>query len=179
MRNIVTSNTTNDPRIQAALQNSDAYISILATLPDKKLAEKLDVIHLQSKTAVEKRADATVELLEIRRSQVIDARTFKAENNIPDAPDELAMMMEEIEHVEVKSNRRTRILEKSEDSKIFEPEMNDDTGPEHDSGEQLSLFWKKVSHRFRWLRHRSSQQSNFRCLSGTPRRTKTAIGRKL
>lgn len=84
-----------DFRIQKALLNADENIAILATMPDKKLSEKLDAIHLQSEIAVQKRMDSSIELLEIWRSQVIEARIYKAENNIADSPSEIEVVIKE------------------------------------------------------------------------------------
>lgn len=58
-----------DVRIQLALDNAEEYIARLATMPDRRLEEKLEAIHLQSKIAIQKRMDESLELLEIWRSQ--------------------------------------------------------------------------------------------------------------
>ena len=42
---------------------------------------------MQAKIAYEKKIESSPELLEIWWRQVVEARIYKAENNIPDAPD--------------------------------------------------------------------------------------------
>jgi len=86
-------------RTQQALNNWDSYVTQLATMPDSKLEEKLETIHLQSEIAIQKRMESSIELLEIWRSQVIEARIYKAENNIPDSPNEMGLAIKDIETV--------------------------------------------------------------------------------
>lgn len=93
-------------RIQEALDNAEANVAFLATLSDKKLSEKLDAIHLQSEIAVQKKQTASIELLEIWRSQVIAARIYKAENNIPDAPNKIELAIADIETFTSKAEER-------------------------------------------------------------------------
>lgn len=59
---------------------------ILAALPDKELIKKLDLVHIQSEIAEQTKNTGSLELLEVWRAQIIEARMLKAENNIPDAP---------------------------------------------------------------------------------------------
>ncbi|MBX9850766.1 MAG: hypothetical protein K2X86_03305 [Cytophagaceae bacterium] len=92
----------NYPRIQQLLKNAEANILFLASLSDKKLAEKLETIHLQSEIAEQKNIQHSIELLEIWRSQVIAARIYKAENEIPDAPDEIKISIADIETLAVR-----------------------------------------------------------------------------
>jgi hypothetical protein len=75
-----------DARIQNCIDNHETYVLTLAAMPDKKLAEKLDTIHLQMDIATQKKDTQAIELLEIWRAQTIEARTYKAENNIADTP---------------------------------------------------------------------------------------------
>lgn len=88
---------SNDPRISQALENAEANVELLATMSDKKLAEKLDTIYLQGPIAEEKKMTSSIELLEISRSQVIAARIYKAENEIPDQPSEIELVFADIE----------------------------------------------------------------------------------
>lgn len=76
-------------RIQECIDHHDEYVQVLAAMPDRRLREKLDTIHLQMALAEQKRDTEALELLEIWRAQTIEARTYKAENNIADAPDEI------------------------------------------------------------------------------------------
>ena len=84
-------------RIQDCLDNRDAYVTQLATMPDKELAKKLELIHLQSQMAERTKNTASLELLDIWQRQVIEARILKAENNIPDAPNEIELAIQDIE----------------------------------------------------------------------------------
>lgn len=84
-------------QLRQALENAEANIAYLATLPDSVLAEKLDTIHLQTKLAEQKQNTPALELLEMWRSQVIQARIHKAENGIPDAPGEIEAAIADIE----------------------------------------------------------------------------------
>jgi hypothetical protein len=124
-------------RIQEALNNAEANIAFLATLPDKKLAEKLDTIHLQSEIAMQKKQTASLELLEIWRAQVIEARIYKAENNIPDAANKIELAVADIETFTAKSEERKDIL-----NEVIQPEQLSRSRkviqPDNDS--QLELF---------------------------------------
>src|ERR1019366_8970797 len=101
---------SNNPRIRQALDNSEEYIKLMATFSDKRLAEKLDIIHLQSKIAVDKKMEESIELLEIWRCQVISARIYKIENKIPDAPNEIEEVIKDIETYTAKLEEREEIL---------------------------------------------------------------------
>ncbi len=70
---------------------------MLAALPDKELAIKLDLLHIQSEIAYKTKNTGSLELLEIWRTQIIDARIYKMENNIPDAPNEIEEAIADIE----------------------------------------------------------------------------------
>jgi hypothetical protein len=100
-----------DIRIQDCIENHERYVSILAGLPDKELAVKLDLIHIQSEMAERRKNTASLELLEIWRSQVIEARIYKAENNIPDSPNEIEMVIADIETVVARSEERIEIID--------------------------------------------------------------------
>ncbi len=128
---------SNDPRIRQALNNWDAYVAQLATMPDKKLVEKLEVINMQAVIAQKKNIASSAELLEIWWRQVVEARTYKAENNIPDAPNEIELAIADIETFVAKSEERQEILNefaqsvRQSRSKIQQQQDNDS---------QLSLF---------------------------------------
>ena len=94
---------SNDPRIRQAIENWDAYVALMATMPDKKLVEKLDIINMQAVIAEKKKIVSSSELLEIWWRQVVEARIYKAENNIPDAPNEIELAIADIETYVAKS----------------------------------------------------------------------------
>ena len=73
-------------RIRQALEHAEEYVACLATMPDKELVKKLDLIHQQSVIAEKEKKTSSLNLLEIWRSQVIAARIYKVENSIPDIP---------------------------------------------------------------------------------------------
>ena len=67
----------------------------MTKMSEKKLAENLDTVHIQSGIAVKKRITSAVELLEIWIRQIIEARILKVENNIPDVPSEIELVLAE------------------------------------------------------------------------------------
>ena len=122
-------------RIQIALDNWDDYVAILAAMPDKKLADKLETIYLQSEIAVQKRITESVELLEVWRAQVIEARILKAENNIPDAPNEIELAIADIETMVIKAEERKEILEEA-----FLHQNTRKIKIQEDNSSQMNLF---------------------------------------
>jgi hypothetical protein len=129
-------------QIKEAIDNEEANIAYLATLPDSELSEKLDVIHLQSVIAEKKRLTKSIELLEIWRAQIIQARIYKAENNIPDTPSEIDLALAEMEAQEEINEQRQEILNETPPTIVAEAEVpypeKEDKGP--DKPEQLTLF---------------------------------------
>ncbi len=123
-----------DVRIQIALDNWNDYVATLAAMPDKKLAEKLDTIYLQSEIAVQKRMTESIELLEIWRAQIIEARILKAENNIPDAPNEIELAIADIETMVVRAEERKEIIEEAFSTKSHKAKIKED------NSNQTSLF---------------------------------------
>ncbi|MBI2270135.1 MAG: hypothetical protein HYU69_07220 [Bacteroidetes bacterium] len=136
MSNDPSTGSVRDPRIQKALENWDANVAILATMPDKRLSEKLDVINMQSAIAHKKKLTSSIELLEIWWRQVVDARIYKAENNIPDAPNEIELAIADIETVMVKSEERQEIYIEAKPDQHSQPKPQ----IQSDDDSQLSLF---------------------------------------
>ena len=130
-----------DPRIQKALDNWDDYVIRLASMSDKALVGKLDVINMQAVIAHEKNIASSVELLEIWWRQVVEARTYKAENNIPDAPNEsdsyrIELAIADIETFVAKSEQRQDVLnEMTQAVQQSRPKVQ-----QQDNDSQLSLF---------------------------------------
>lgn len=122
-------------RIKLALENWEDYVSRLSTMPDKELEKKLDLIHLQSEIAIQKKNEESIELLEIWRAQVIEARILKAENNIPDAPNEIELAIADIETTVAKGEERKEIIEE-----FTQPEKSHKTKIQEDNSSQMSLF---------------------------------------
>ena len=123
-------------RIKDCIDNHEKYVAIMASLPDKELAKKLRLVHIQMELAEKKRNTASLELLEIWHHQIIEARIFKAENKIPDAPNEIELAISDIESYVSKSEERQQVLN---DSNIPVKKSVPQTEQREDDN-QLSLF---------------------------------------
>ena len=123
-------------RIKDCITNHEKYVAILATLPDKELAKKLDLVHIQSQIAEQTKNTGSLELLEVWHQQIIEARIYKAEHNIADAPNEIELAISDIETFTDKSEERQEII-----NDISIPVKQ--SGPkiqQQDNDSQLSLF---------------------------------------
>lgn len=124
-------------QLQEALENADSNIELLATYSHAELGEKLDTIHLQTDTAVQKNNTASLQLLEVWRNQVIAARIYKAENNIPDAPSEIELAIADIETTVARSEERQEaVKEYMNPVKQPRPKVQE----KQDDESQLSMF---------------------------------------
>jgi hypothetical protein len=94
-----------DIRIKLAIDNWDEYVAILTTMPDKKLAKRLDIIDMQAKIAYKNKIHSSGELLEIWWRQTVEARILKDENNIPDAPNEIELAIADIKTISPKKKK--------------------------------------------------------------------------
>lgn len=122
-------------RIQLALDNWEAYVAQLSTMPDKELEKKLELIHLQSEIAVQKKNEESIALLDIWRAQIIEARILKAEQNIPDAPNEIELAIADIETTVAKAEERVEAAEGYlQTQNLGKPKIQEDTSS------QISLF---------------------------------------
>ena len=127
---------SNDIRIKDCTENHEKYVLFLSTLSDKKLSAKLSTVYLQSELAEQKKDTASLELLEIWRSQIIEARIYKVENNIADAPDEIELAIADIEKYVVKTEEREEIIiEEEKQLKPLRPKIQT-----QQDNNQLSLF---------------------------------------
>ena len=97
-------------RIKDCIDNHEKYVAIMATLPDKELAKKLDLVHIQSELAEKTENTGSLELLEVWHQQIIEARIYKAENNIPDAPNEIELAIADIETFVSKAEERQEVM---------------------------------------------------------------------
>ncbi len=100
-----------EERIQLAKENAEANIELMAGWSHKKLTERLELVNMQSVLAEQKKDSATLDLLEVWRSQLIAARIHKQENNIPDALNEIQEAIADIETVVAQAEERKEILE--------------------------------------------------------------------
>ena len=123
-----------DVRIQLALDNWDEYVAYLTTLPDKKLAQRLEIINMQSAIAYEKKIESSAELLEIWWRQTVEARILKEENNVPDAPDEIELAIRDIETVVAVSEERENTFTEPAQEKTRRPKIKEE------DENQTSLF---------------------------------------
>lgn len=126
---------TNTTRMRDALDNAETNVELLATFPDTVLSEKLDTIHLQMDLAEAKKNTESLELLEVWRSQVIAARIYKAENNIPDAINEIELAIADIETTVAKAEERKEIIED-----IFVNQKTQRAKIKEEDKDQLSMF---------------------------------------
>jgi hypothetical protein len=109
----------------------------MATLPDKELAKKLDLVHIQSEIAERIKNTGSLELLEIWHQQIIAARIYKAENEIADAPNEIELAIATIETLVTKTEHRPEIIQ---DFSNADKPIRPKTQQQQDSESQLSLF---------------------------------------
>lgn len=123
-------------RIKDCIDNHEKYVAIMATLPDKELAKKLDLVHIQSEIAEKTQNTGSLELLEIWHQQIIEARIYKAENNIPDIPNEIELAIADIETTISKTEEREEIIS---DFKSLVKQSGSKV-QQQDNDSQLSLF---------------------------------------
>ncbi len=123
-------------RIKDCIDNHDKYVAIMATLPDKELAKKLYLVHIQSELAEKTKNTGSLELLEVWHQQIIEARIYKAENKIADVPNEIELTIADIEIIVVKSEQRHDVL-----NEMTQPtEKSRSEVEQQDNDSQLSLF---------------------------------------
>ena len=123
-------------RIKDCIDNHEKYVAIMAALPDKELAKKLDLVHIQMKLAEQKKNTDSLELLEIWHHQIIEARIYKAENKIPDAPNEIELAIADIETFISKSEERQEVLS----DLIIPVKKSVSQKEQREDDNQLSLF---------------------------------------
>ena len=109
----------------------------MTTLPDKELAKKLELVHIQMELAEQKKNTASLELLEIWHHQIIEARIYKAANEIPDAPNEIEHVIANIETIVAKTEKRQNLLtELTQPAQQSHPKVQQ----QQENDNQLSLF---------------------------------------
>lgn len=124
-------------RIKDCIDNHEEYVAIMATLPDKELAKKLELVHIQMEIAEQKKNTASLELLEVWHHQIIEARIYKAENEIADAPNEIELAIADIEtFVDTTEQRQDTLTEFTQPVQQTSPKVQQP----QDNDSQLSLF---------------------------------------
>ncbi|CAN5310468.1 hypothetical protein BH09BAC5_BH09BAC5_05630 [soil metagenome] len=98
-------------RIKEAIDNEEANIQLLASMSDRALEIKLDAAYQQTVIAEKNRNTSSLELLDVWIHQIIQARIYKAEQNIPDAPNEIELAIADIETVVVQTKERVELLD--------------------------------------------------------------------
>ena len=123
-------------RIRQATERAEEYIAYLTNFSDEKLENHLDIVHQQYVIAEKEKLASSLELLEIWREQIIQARILKAEKNIPTQPNAIELALAEMEAQEEKSEQRQEILKEAskplQSPRAKIQQQNDDS--------QLSLF---------------------------------------
>ena len=124
-------------RIKDCIDNHNKYVEILATKSHKELATWFNLVHIQMELAHQTKNTGSLELLEIWRTQIIEARIHKAENNIADVPSEIELAIADIETFKEKTEQRQEILnEEINPIEKSEPKVQQ----QKDDDNQLSLF---------------------------------------
>ncbi len=124
-----------DIRIQLALDNWDEYVDTLTKLSDKVLVKKIDLIDIQSQLAFKTKNESSSQLLLIWWKQTVEARILKAENNIPDALNEIEITIADIETVVAKAEEREEVFKEH-----TQPEKAHRLKIQEDNSNQISLF---------------------------------------
>jgi hypothetical protein len=122
-------------RIKDCIDKHDEYVAILAAFSDKELIKKLELVHIQSEIAEQTKNTGSLQLLEVWRAQIIEARILKAENNVPDAPNEIELAIADIETTLAKAGKRQEIVED-----IFTQPEKSRAKKNPDNQNQTSLF---------------------------------------
>ena len=97
-------------KINFAREKSIEWIELLATKSDNYLKNKLETNDLQFFIAEKKKDELAVELLNIMEFIIIQARIYKAENNIPTVQSEMELAIANIETVIIKSKRGRKLI---------------------------------------------------------------------
>lgn len=129
-------------RIKDCIDNHDKYVEILATKSDKELSKRLNLVHIQMELADQTKNTGSLELLEIWRTQIIEARIYKAENNIADVPSEIELAIVDMETFTEKAEQRQEIMKEASSKPIVTEEKKSEEQEKgaSDNSEQLSLF---------------------------------------
>lgn len=122
-----------DLRIQEAHDKADEWVTFLATYPDRRLEKRLDAIRKQQVIAQQNKDEKGFELLLLWEHITISARIYKEEHNIPDAIDEMAGELKNIETVVVLSEKRKVVY-------TTQPKENKPKTSQEDNSNQTSLF---------------------------------------
>jgi hypothetical protein len=137
--------------IKHAIEHQDELIKMFAKEPDKKLSDRLTIMHLQYVICERDNDVITGEFFEIMRRIIIEARLYKMYNNIPDELSEIEQEIAEMDAAQKKLEKREKLLAKLSKPGIqIEPEHIQPvpkgsigkikTEPKADNNVQLGLF---------------------------------------
>ncbi|MBI2269057.1 MAG: hypothetical protein HYU69_01730 [Bacteroidetes bacterium] len=129
--------TPTEYKIQLATENFDKWVKLYASESAAKLKKRLRINHQQYLLAEKAGNDKAGELLNIMERIIIEARTYKAENNIPDTLSEIELAIADVETVTVKSDGRQEIYTEGTKS-TKQLRVKKQTPADDDS--QMSLF---------------------------------------
>lgn len=121
-------------RIQEAHEKADEWIEFLATYSDERLDKRIDIIRKQQLIAEQNQDELGFEYMLIMEQITISARMYKEENNIPDAQDEDAEALKQIETVVVLSEKRQEVFNEKRINKTIKPNIQEE------NSSQMSLF---------------------------------------
>jgi hypothetical protein len=116
------------------------WYKVFAAETEKKLAGRLNIIHLQSIICQNEKDEETAEFLSIMRRIIIEARLYKWDNNIADELGEIKLSVATTELLHEKHEHRKKVLEKlSKPIVSYEPQETKPE-PQTDNSVQLGLF---------------------------------------
>lgn len=124
-------------KIQLATENFNEWVKLYASESREKLKKRLRVNHQQYLLAEKAKDEKAGELLNIMERIIIEARTYKAENNIPDTLSEIELAIADVETVTIKSEERQEIYTEGTKS-TKQSRVKKQTPADDDS--QMSLF---------------------------------------
>jgi hypothetical protein len=117
---------------------------MFAKEPDKKLSDRLHIMHLQYMICEKDNDEITGEFFEIMRRIIIEARLYKWDNNIADELSEIEQEMAEMDAAQKKQEHREKLLAKLSKPTIQkEPNhipVETNTEAKADNSVQLGLF---------------------------------------
>ncbi len=126
---------TTQLKIQEAIENANSWIETLAKKTDNDLERRLGINELLYKEAFKNKQADVCELMEIMGRIIIEARIYKAENNIPSEPSEMELAIAEANLNYVKAEERQEVIEEANTSqRAHKPKIKED------NSDQMSLF---------------------------------------
>lgn len=129
--------TATEQKIKEAQEKSNEWIEYLATKSDKELEKRLRINHQQYAIAQKENQEDTCELLNIMERIIIEARIYKAENNITDIATEIDLAIADLETVVIKAEEQEELLEETNSSPLINTRRQQ---VKEEDENQLSLF---------------------------------------